>query len=326
MFKAILLDKNEKEISVNIVELPESMLPPGNVTVRVKYSSLNYKDGLAITGKGKIIRNFPMVPGIDFVGEVIDSDDPQFKKNDEVILTGWGVGESHWGGMSELAKVNSDWLVHMPSNGSAKKAMAIGTAGLTAMLCVQSILDANITPEQGKVLVTGASGGVGSTAVCILSKLGYQVTACTGRVELNGELLQSIGASEVIPREELSTPPRPLDKQRWVAVVDTVGGVPLANALAQLSYGGVAAICGLAASAELPTTVLPFILRGVSLLGIDSVYCSRDKRIEAWNSAFELLPEEFYKNVTEEIGIEAVPLYANKIVEATVTGRVVVKV
>ncbi|CAM4200599.1 MDR family oxidoreductase [Shewanella aquimarina] len=326
MFKALVLTQLDKQTQADVKLLPESELPEGDVLVEVSYSSLNYKDGLAITGLGKIIREFPMVPGIDFAGVVSESADPRFQPGDEVILTGWGVGENHWGGMAEKARVKADWLVPMPKGCDAAKAMMIGTAGLTAMLCVQALRQAGVTPEDGDVLVTGASGGVGSVAVTLLAQLGYRVVASSGRVEVNGDWLTALGASEVIDRSELEQDSRPLEKQRWAGVVDTVGNKVLATALAQMKYGGSAAICGLAGGFALPTTVMPFILRGVNLLGIDSVACPIEKRVKAWEQVLELLPEQYYQQACQTIGLEQLGEYAGNIVKGKVTGRVLVKV
>ncbi|KFZ38284.1 quinone oxidoreductase [Shewanella mangrovi] len=326
MFKALLLQQTEGKTSASVTDVDYEQLPDGEVTVKVAYSSLNYKDGLAITGWGKIIRQFPMVPGIDFVGQVVNSSDVRYQTGDWVILTGWGVGENHWGGMAEFAKVKADWLVPMPRDCDVTKAMMIGTAGLTAMLCVQAIMEDDVTPDSGAVLVTGASGGVGSAAVTLLSALGYQVTASTGRIESNGELLRKLGANDVISRDEFTSPGRPLDKQRWAAVIDTVGEQTLATALAQLKYGGVAAICGLVGGYKLPTTVMPFILRGISLRGIDSVYCPTDKRIKAWNQALDILPETFYNRACQIISLTEVPKFAFDIINGNVTGRTIIKI
>ncbi|QYJ82209.1 acrylyl-CoA reductase (NADPH) [Shewanella aegiceratis] len=326
MFKALVLTQLDRQTQADVKLLPESDLPEGEVLVEVSYSSLNYKDGLAITGLGKIIREFPMVPGIDFAGVVSESADPRFQPGDEVILTGWGVGENHWGGMAEKARVKADWLVPMPKGCDGAKAMMIGTAGLTAMLCVQALQQAGVTPEQGDVLVTGASGGVGSVAVTLLAQLGYRVVASSGRVEVNGDWLKALGASEVIDRSELEQDSRPLEKQRWAGVVDTVGNKVLATALAQMQYGGSAAICGLAGGFALPTTVMPFILRGVNLLGIDSVACPIDKRVKAWQQVLDLLPESYYQQACQTISLEQLGEYAAKIVKGKVTGRVLVKV
>ncbi|MDO6776811.1 MDR family oxidoreductase [Shewanella sp. 3_MG-2023] len=324
MFNALVLTQNDKQTQAEVRQLSVADLPEGEVLVDVSYSSLNYKDGLAVTGLGKIIRNFPMVPGIDFAGVVSESADPRYKAGDEVILTGWGVGENHWGGMAQKARVKADWLVPIPQNADAAKAMMVGTAGLTAMLCVQALQQAGVTPEQGEVLVTGASGGVGSVAVTLLSALGYRVVASSGRVESNGELLKQLGASDVIDRSEFEQAGRPLDKQRWAGVVDTVGNQVLATALTQINYGGSAAICGLAGGFALPTTVMPFILRGVNLLGVDSVACPFEKRVKAWEQVIALLPESFYQQACQTVALEQVPEFAQQIVKGKVTGRVLV--
>ena len=324
MFDALVLTQEEKTTQAKIEQLDISDLPAGDVLVEVAYSSLNYKDGLAITGAGRIIRDFPMVPGIDFAGTVVSSHDARYQEGDAVILTGWGVGESHWGGMAKMARVKADWLVPMPKTCTAEKAMMIGTAGLTAMLCVQALQKANIKPESGEILVTGASGGVGSVAVKLLSTLGYQVVACSGRVEENGPLLKELGAKEVIDRAEFEQDAKPLEKQRWAGVVDTVGNKILAKALAQIDYAGAAAICGLAGGFALPTTVMPFILRGVSLLGIDSVQCPFDKRQAAWEQVIDILPDSFYQQACQKVSLKDVPSFADKIIKGQVTGRVLV--
>ena len=326
MFNALVLTQHDKQTQAEVRQLSLADLPEGDVLVDVSYSSLNYKDGLAVTGLGKIIRQFPMVPGIDFAGVVSESADPRYKVGDEVILTGWGVGENHWGGMAQKARVKADWLVPMPKGCDAAKAMMIGTAGLTAMLCVQALRQAGVAPDAGDILVTGASGGVGSVAVTLLAKLGYRVVASSGRVEANGELLKQLGASDVIDRSELEQEGRPLDKQRWAGVVDTVGNKVLANALSQINYGGSAAICGLAGGFALPTTVMPFILRGVNLLGIDSVSCPYEKRMSAWEQVISLLPDSFYEQACQTVSLEAVPECAANIVKGKVTGRILVKV
>jgi acrylyl-CoA reductase (NADPH) len=287
---------------------------------------LNYKDGLAITGKGTIIRNFPMVPGIDRSGVVSQSDDPRSKEGDEVVLTGWGVGENHWGGMAEKASLNGDWLVPMPAGLDAEKVMAIGTAGFTAMLCVQAIVDAGIKPEDGEVLVTGASGGVGSVSVTLLNQLGYKVAAVTGRASENGELLTSLGASRIVERSELEEPAKPLERQVWAAAVDTVGSKLLAKVLAQMNYNGVVAACGLAGGFDLPTTVMPFILRNVRLQGIDSVMCPREKRIKAWEQLATLLPESYYAQASKTVALEEAIQAAEDITNGAITGRVTIKI
>lgn len=325
MFNALVLTQHDKQTQAEVRQISLLDLPDGEVLVDVSYSSLNYKDGLAVTGIGRIIRNFPMVPGIDFAGVVSESADPRYNVGDEVILTGWGVGENHWGGMSQKARVKADWLVPMPKGCDAAKTMMIGTAGLTAMLCVQALQQAGVKPESGDVLVTGASGGVGSIAVTLLAQLGYHVVASSGRVETNGDLLKQLGASDVIDRSELEQDSRPLDKQRWAGVVDTVGNKVLATALAQINYGGSAAICGLAGGYQLPTTVMPFILRGINLLGIDSVSCPFEKRMQAWQQVLTLLPASFYEQACQTISLEQVPEYAQQIIKGKVTGRVLVK-
>lgn len=325
MFNALVLNQQDKRTLAAIEQLEESQLPEGDVLVQVDYSSLNYKDGLAITGKGRIIRNFPMVPGIDMAGKVISSDDSRYKEGDEVVLTGWGVGENHWGGMAEKAKLKADWLVPLPKALNNKKAMMVGTAGFTAMLCVQSLLDAGIKPEDGDILVTGASGGVGSVSVALLAQLGYNVSAVTGRVEENGPLLKKLGATTIIDRSVFEEPARPLEKQVWAGAVDTVGSKVLAKVLAQMDYNSAVAACGLAGGFDLPTTVMPFILRNVRLQGVDSVSCPTEKRIAAWEKLSELLPESYFEQACTEIALEDAPKYAEDITNGQVTGRVVIK-
>ena len=325
MFKALLLEQQEKQTLATITHIDEAQLPEGNVTVAVKYSSLNYKDGLAITGKGKIVRQWPMVPGIDFVGTVLDSADPRYQAGDEVVLTGWGVGEGHWGGMAEKARVNADWLVPLASGLSPLQSMQIGTAGLTAMLCVMALEEAELTPDQGEILVTGASGGVGSVSVALLAALGFSVVAATGR-DANHDLLLKLGASRVISRDELLTPIRPLDKQLWAGAVDTVGSSVLAKILSQVNYNGAVAACGLAGGFDLPATVMPFILRNVRLQGVDSVMCPFARRQQAWQRLAQLLPAGFYEQACEEVILEEAPEAAEKIMDGKITGRVVIKV
>lgn len=325
MFDALVLTQEDSRINARVAQISETDLPEGEILVDVAYSSLNYKDGLAVTGAGKIIRQFPMVPGIDFAGVVNQSNDPRYQAGDQVILTGWGVGENHWGGMAQKARVKADWLVSMPQNCDPAKAMMIGTAGLTAMLCVQALEQAGVTPQSGDILVTGASGGVGSVAVTLLANAGYRVVACSGRVEQNTPLLLQLGAAEVIDRRELEQDAKPLEAQRWAGVVDTVGNKILAKALAQIQYGGAAAICGLAGGFALPTTVMPFILRGVNLLGIDSVYCPFEKRKAAWEAVVKALPAHFYQQACQQISLAEVPDFANRIIQGQVTGRVLVR-
>lgn len=326
MFKALVLEQQDKVTLAQIRQLEGvESLPDGDVLVAVQHSSLNYKDGLAITGKARVVRHFPMVPGIDFAGQVIESNDSRYQSGDQVVLTGWGVGENHWGGMAQKARVKADWLVPMPQGLDSKKAMTIGTAGLTAMLCVQALADAGIRPEQGEVLVTGASGGVGSTAVALLAQRGYQVVAASGRAEQNHDWLKALGASRVIDRRELQESTRPLEKQLWAGAVDTVGGAVLARLLAQVCYNGAVAACGLAGGFDLPTTVMPFILRNVRLQGVDSVMCPFEQRQHAWASLAEELPACFYQQASREISLEQVADHAQAILRGQVTGRVVIR-
>jgi len=294
--QALILDQQDGKTISAVKTIDENQLPEGNVTVDIDWSSLNYKDALAITGKGKIIRNFPMVPGIDFAGRVRHSEDPRFHAGQAVLLTGWGVGENHWGGLSQMARVNGDWLVAMPEGLDGRKAMIIGTAGFTAMLCVMALEDAGITPQSGEVVVTGASGGVGSTAVALLHKLGYQVAAVSGR-ESTHDYLRKLGANRILGRDEFAET-RPLEKQLWAGAVDTVGDKVLAKVLAQMNYGGCVAACGLAGGFALPTTVMPFILRNVRLQGVDSVMTPAARRAEAWQRLVRDLPASFYEQAT----------------------------
>lgn len=325
MFNALVLNQEDKRTLAAVEQIDESQLPEGDVLISVDYSSLNYKDGLAITGKGRIIRNFPMVPGIDLAGTVITSEDERYKEGDEVVLTGWGVGENHWGGMAEKAKLKADWLVPLPKGLNSQKAMMVGTAGFTAMLCVQAILDSGAKPEDGEILVTGASGGVGSVSVTLLAQLGYKVAAVTGRVETNGPLLEALGASKIIDRSEFEEPARPLEKQIWAGAIDTVGSKVLAKVLAQMDYNRTVAACGLAGGFDLPTTVMPFILRNVRLQGVDSVSCPIEKRMTAWEKLTELLPESYFEQACTEISLSEAPTYAEDITNGQVTGRVVIK-
>ena len=325
MFKALILEQQEKKTIAEIRQIDDSMLPEEEVLIAVDYSSLNYKDGLAITGKGRIVRQFPMVPGIDLAGRVLESKDARYKTGDNVVLTGWGVGEGHWGGMAEKASLKADWLVPQPQGLTGKQTMMIGTAGLTAMLCVQALIDAGIKPESGEILVTGASGGVGSVAVTLLAQLGYQVVAVTGRVEENSQLLKELGASRIIDRSELLEPARPLEKQLWAGAVDTAGSKILAKVLTQIDYNGAVAACGLANGFDLPTTVMPFILRSVKLLGVDSVSCPYERRVAAWERLALLLPESFYQQACKEVVLEQAVESAEAIINGQVTGRIVIK-
>jgi acrylyl-CoA reductase (NADPH) len=322
--QALILDQQDGKTISAVKTIDENQLPEGNVTVDIDWSSLNYKDALAITGKGKIIRNFPMVPGIDFAGRVRHSEDPRFHAGQAVLLTGWGVGENHWGGLSQMARVNGDWLVAMPEGLDGRKAMIIGTAGFTAMLCVMALEDAGITPQSGEVVVTGASGGVGSTAVALLHKLGYQVAAVSGR-ESTHDYLRKLGANRILGRDEFAET-RPLEKQLWAGAVDTVGDKVLAKVLAQMNYGGCVAACGLAGGFALPTTVMPFILRNVRLQGVDSVMTPAARRAEAWQRLVRDLPASFYEQATSEIPLAEAPRLANDIMNNAIQGRTLVKV
>ncbi|MFP9527343.1 acrylyl-CoA reductase (NADPH) [Pectobacterium brasiliense] len=323
--QALVLEQSDGLTHAQIREIDAEQLPTGDVTVDINWSGINYKDALAITGKGKIIRNFPMVPGIDFAGTVRHSDSDRFRVGQPVILTGWGVGENHWGGLAQQARVKSDWLVPLPASLGARKAMILGTAGFTAMLCVMALEDGGITPESGDIIVTGASGGVGSTAVALLAELGYQVTAVSGRAD-NTDYLKKLGAKQVLDRSEFSGSPRPLEKQRWAGAVDTVGDNVLATLLAQMDYNATVAACGLAGGVALPTTVMPFILRNVRLQGVDSVMAPLARRQQAWERLATILPESFYQQVTQEIGLEDVPAVAAALLENKVTGRTLVKI
>lgn len=324
-FKAILISKNDDDAQqVDIKELSNADLMEGDVTVAVEYSTVNYKDGLAITGSSPIVRKWPMIPGIDFAGTVEASDSPDFKPGDKVLLNGYGVGEGHFGGYAGKARVKSDWLVPMPSGFNAREAMAIGTAGYTAMLCVLALEDQGVTPDQGDILVTGAAGGVGSVAIALLSKLGYSVVASTGRAE-EADYLKSLGAGSIIDRAELSEKGRPLGKERWAGAVDSVGSFTLANALAQTRYGGTVAACGLAQGADLPATVMPFILRGVKLAGVDSVMAPMAARQRAWQRlATDLDKSKLETMIASEISLDQVPQAAEDILAGKIRGRVVV--
>ena len=326
MFKAILINKDDESYNAALTDINESSLPEGDVTVDVEYSSLNYKDALAITGKSPVVRRYPMIPGIDLVGTVSDSNHPDFTTGSKVVLNGWGVGEVHWGGLAQKARLKGDWLVPLPTSFEPKQAMAIGTAGYTAMLCVLVLEQNGIRPDMGDILVTGAAGGVGSVAVAILSKLGYNVVALSGRIEEESDFLKTLGATEIIPRTELSEPGRPLGKERWIGVVDVVGSHVLANACASTSYGGVVTACGLAGGMDFPATVAPFILRAVSLIGIDSVMCPRERRLEAWQRLASDLDLSKLGNIATEIGLSETIDAANDLLAGRIRGRRVVDV
>lgn len=326
MFNALVLNKNDDDkVTSSIKRLQDSDLPDGDVTVDVTHSTLNYKDGLVLNGLGGLVRNYPHVPGIDFSGSVRESTNDNFKPGDKVILTGWRVGEAHWGGYSQRARVKGDWLVHLPDGLSEKQSMAIGTAGLTAMLAIMAIQDQGILPEAGEVLVTGASGGVGSIACALLSNSGYQVTASSGRC--GDDYLESLGVRECISRDELTEwNGKPLNKERWAAVIDSVGGSTLANVLSQLQYGGTAAAIGLAGGNKLDTTVIPFLLRGVKLLGIDSVMCPIARRRAAWQRLCAELPMSQLEKMTTNVKLSEVASQASEILKGQVRGRMVVDV
>lgn len=325
--KAIVIDKPEgaERQTVAFTDIGEDRLPDGDVTVRVAYSTLNYKDGLAITGKMPIAKSYPMVPGIDFAGTVETSEHPDFKPGDQVVLNGWGVGEKHWGGLAEKARVKGDWLVPLPGAFSPKQAMAIGTAGYTAMLCVLALERHGVTPQKGEIIVTGATGGVGSVAVSVLSKLGYTVVASTGKTS-ESDYLKTLGAASTIDRNELSEPGRPLGSERWAGAVDTVGSHTLANICATTKYNGVVTACGLAGGFDFKSTVMPFILRAVTLAGIDSVYCPKPLRLEAWRRLAEDLDPAHVEMIMREITIENAIDTAVDLIAGTVRGRIVVKV
>ena len=326
MFNALVIDKPEGQYSTNLKLIADSELMPGDVEVDISYSTLNYKDALAITGKAPVVRHFPMVPGIDFVGIVSLSSHPDYQAGQQVILNGWGVGETHLGGLAQRARVNGDWLVPLPKEFSAKQAMAIGTAGYTAMLCVQAIQSHGVTPQNGPILVTGATGGVGSVAIALLAKQGYDVLALSGRGEQEADYLKTLGASAVVPRSELETAGKPLQKERWAAVIDVAGSHVLANACAATRYGGVVAACGLAGGMDFPATVAPFILRGVTLVGVDSVMCPKPKRVAAWQGLAKWLDPEILDCMTQEIGLSEAQQYAAKLLDGKVRGRIVVDV
>ena len=330
MFRALMLEEPstgaepEKPEAV-LRQMEDDALPDGDVLVRIDHSTLNYKDALAITGAAPIVRNFPMVPGIDLAGTVEFSDRIDFPAGTQVVLTGWGIGETHWGGLAQKARVKGDWLVPLPDAFTTSRAMAIGTAGFTAMLAVLALEDHGVTPDSGEVLVTGAVGGVGSIAVCLLSKLGYRVVASTGRPAEAG-YLKSLGAAEVIGRDVLDGPVKPLAKERWAGVVDSVGGTVLAHALAQTRYAGTVAACGLAQSMDLPASVAPFILRGVTLTGIASVFCPRERRLLAWKRLAADLEIEKLDALTSTIPLSDVVRTAPLFLEGRVRGRIVVDV
>ncbi|MHC4045061.1 acrylyl-CoA reductase (NADPH) [Bradyrhizobium sp. 23AC] len=324
-FKAIRIDKADKGTTAALTQFDEAELMDGDVTVRVEWSTLNYKDGLALTGKAPVVRRFPMIAGIDFAGTVEQSSHPQWKAGDKVVCTGWGMGETHLGAYAEMARVKGDWLVALPQGLSARDAMAIGTAGFTAMLSVLALEKHGLSPKSGPVVVTGAAGGVGSVAIAVLSKLGYHVIASTGRAS-EADYLKHLGAAEIIDRNELSAPAKPIAKERWAGGVDSVGSTTLANLLSMTKYGGAIAASGLAAGLDLPSSVAPFILRGVCLLGIDSVMCPIEPRKAAWQRLASDLDRTKLTEITHEIPLDEVPEWGAKILAGQVRGRTVVKI
>ncbi|OBA84032.1 alcohol dehydrogenase [Mycobacterium sp. 1164966.3] len=328
MFSGVLIEKGEAGQTVGVTDLDQAQLPDGpeiNVSVDVEYSTLNYKDALAITGKSPVVRKFPMVPGIDLAGVVTESSHGDWKKGDRVVLNGWGVGETHWGGLAQRARLNGDWLVPLPSAFTSRQAMAIGTAGYTASLCVDALMAHGISPEQGDILVTGATGGVGSVAIALLSAAGFKVAAVTGKPS-EADYLQRLGAETVLDRGEFSEAGKPLQKERWAGVVDTAGSHTLVNACAQTRYGGAVAACGLAQGMDFPATVAPFILRGVSLLGIDSVMAPKKPRIAAWDRLARNLDTNALDSIAQEIGLGEAIASAGQLMDGKVRGRIVVDV
>lgn len=323
--KAILIDRNDGRYAVELGTTSLDAWPVGDVVIRIAYSTLNYKDALAVTGKAPVVRRFPMIPGIDLAGTVETSEDPRFAAGDAVLLNGWGVGETHPGGLAERARVKADWLQRLPHGITLRQAMAIGTAGYTAMLCILALERRGVRPVDGPILVTGAAGGVGSVAIPLLAKAGYTVVAASGRPELQDEL-KALGASRVLARQELLQPGKPLQAEQWAGAVDVVGGQILANVCAQLRYGGAVAACGLAGGSDLPATVLPFILRGVALLGIDSVMCPMAQRMEAWERLARDVDLSQLEGLCEEIPLEAVHARAEDMLAGRVKGRVVVRI
>lgn len=324
-FRAIVIDKAATGQEVRLAEFDEKNLMEGDVTVAVEWSTINYKDGLALTSKAPVVRRFPMIPGIDLAGTVESSSHPAWKQGDKVIVNGWGLGETHLGAFAEKARVKGDWAVRSPGTMSARDAMAIGTAGYTAMLAIMALERAGITPARGPVIITGAAGGVGSVAVAILAKLGYAVIASTGRLS-ESDYLKGLGATEIIDRKELAGSPRALGKERWAGGIDAVGSTTLANVLSMTRYGGAVAACGLAGGMDLPTSVAPFILRGVTLIGIDSVMCPMDLRRQAWRRLETELDRGKIAAMTSEIGLADVIDAGARIIDGQVRGRIVVKV
>lgn len=325
MFQGILIEKDDQGYRASVKDIDESLLPEGDVTINVSYSTLNYKDALAITGKGPVVRTFPMIPGVDLVGTVEHSKSDRFKVGDSVLLNGFGVGETHCGGLAQKARLKSEWLIPLPKAFSPRQAMAIGTAGYTAMLCVIALEKNGITPDKGDILVTGANGGVGSFSIAILAKLGYRVVASTGRVD-QAEYLTRLGAAEIIDRNTLSEPGRPLGKERWAGAIDSAGSHTLANVCAGIQYGGTVAACGLAQGMDFSATVMPFILRGVTLAGIDSVMRPLEDRIEAWKRLAIILDPAIFEDISTDISLNDAVEVAGDLIAGKVRGRVVVDI
>lgn len=326
-FKALVVDKKDNDLVVTIQQLKVEDLPDEDVLIQVDYSTLNYKEGLGFANRNKIFRIFPMVPGLDLAGTVVESKSADFKPGDQVILNGWSVGERYWGGYAQMARIKSDFLIPLPKGMDTRKAMAIGTAGYTAMLQVMTLEEAGVTPDKGAVIVTGATGGVGSNAVAILAKLGYDVTALTrAKRESTHHYLQKIGAKEIVGGEEWTKVPAPLETQKWAGAVDTVGSVVLSRILSEMKYGGCVAACGLAGGFDLAATVMPFILRGVSLRGVDSVWCPTPRRVAAWERLVVDIPDKALDRINKIIPLEDVPLYASEILQGNITGHIVIDV
>lgn len=322
-FKSLVVSRDNDQVTHRIRQLSREDLPEGDVLLRVNYSSLNYKDCLAVFGRGKIVRKYPMIPGVDLTGEVISSESPDFQPGDQVLLTGWGVGELYWGGFTQQARVKSEWLIPLPDGLEGLRAMAIGSAGLTAMLCVMALEEQGVTPDQGTILVTGASGGVGGVAVALLAELGFPVAAVTGNRD-NDSYLNRLGATEIISRSELEQATRPLESQRWAAAIDTVGGKVLAHLLAKLKYGGTVAATGLTGGSELHTTVMPFILRAVRMVGVEVTTCPLPLRKTAWTRLSKELPVDLLVQIYKVISLEEVPQCAKQLLAGQISGRVVV--
>lgn len=322
-FKALVVTKADDVVDHQIRQLTVDDLPEGDVLVAVNYSSLNWKDCLAVFGRGKIVRRYPMVPGVDLTGEVLSSDSPDFQPGDKVLLTGWGVGERYWGGFTQQARLKSEWLIPLPTDLDGLKAMAIGSAGLTAMLCVMALEEQGVTPDQGTILVTGASGGVGGVAVALLAELGYRVAAVTGRRDTD-EYLYQLGAKEIVDRDEMEKSANPLESQRWAGAIDTVGGKVLARLLAEMNYGGTVAATGLTGGSELNTTVMPFILRAIKMVGVEVTTCPIPLRKTAWTRLATELPGDILEQIYKIISLNEVPQVAEKLLAGEINGRVVV--